>query len=258
MDFKTIKGVQKIFIIITFLLLAAGFMLVVQPFFTQNQKFADEISVSKQEQDNVLGNLNKLKGYKDTIPAVEKIDEDTSKQFPSSADTPGLVAFVTGAANKAGLATSSIKTLTTGIPTLEASSAALTGAAPAPAAEGAAAPAAAPAPAPAAGAAPAPGASGGTSNLAKMDVTMTVTGSVAQLGAFMNNLTAPNQRNLLISSYAISTDGEKGESSLNITATTYIYKDVPTVSEAASAPAAPAAADGAAPVPSAPATTPAS
>lgn len=253
MDFKTIKGVKKIFIIITFLLLAAGFMLVIQPFMAQNQKFAEEISVSKQEQDNVLNKLTELKGHKDTIKTVEELDAKTSAQFPGAADTPGLVSLVTGAAAKSGLPVSSIKALTTGIPVLEASSATLTGAAAAPNAEGGASTEAAPA---AGAAAPAPGATGGTSNLAKMDVTISVEGSVAQLGAFINNLTAADQRNLLISTYSIS-DAENGQATASITATTYIYKRVPTVEEAAASTApAPATTDGAAPVPGAPATTP--
>lgn len=255
MDFKTIKGVKKIFIIITFLILAAGFMLVIQPFMAQNQKFSEEIAVSKQEQDNVLSNLNKLKGYKETIGTVEKIDAESATQFPSSADTPGLVALVTGAASKSGLSVSNVKALTTGIPTLEASSAALTGAA-TPPADGAAPAAEAPAadaPAADGAAAPAPGASGGTSNLARMEVTLSVTGSVAQLTNFLNNLTAPEQRNLLISTYSISTEGEGGEATMSITASSYIYKKIPTVDEAAAQTPAPAA-DGAAAAP--PAATP--
>lgn len=241
MDFKTIKGVKRIFITLIALIAVVGVMLVVMPLMSQNQKFAQDIASSQSEESAALEKLNKLKKQKDDIGKVEKMDSDLSAAFPGSANTPGLVGYVSKAAVDAGMSVSNITDLSTGIPTLTASSA-NAGAVAAAAAPGASAPAAA---APAAGAAGAAPAAGGGSNMAEMTVDISATGSIAQLGQFTTNLTK-GERNLLISDFAISSDGATGESTVKISAKTFIYKSIPTVSEAS---AAKPADSGAAPAP---------
>lgn len=229
MDLKTIKGVKRLFITLIALIAVVGVMLVVMPLMSQNQKFAEDITSSQSEQAAALEKLNKLKKQKEDIAKVEKMDADLSVAFPGSANTPGLVGYVSKAAVDAGMSVSNITDLSTGIPTLTASSSN----------EGAvaAAPGATPE-APATGAAATPGAAapaaGGGSNMAEMTVDISATGSISQLGQFTTNLTK-GERNLLISDFAISSDSTTGESTVKITAKTFIYKSIPTVSEASAA-----------------------
>lgn len=245
MNLKTTTSVKRLGIIVLALIVVIGSMLVVYPFLTQNAKLAEDIKTAQSAQDDVQGKLSQMNSLKATNPQVKQLDDELTKKFPSSADTPGFAGFVGKAAADAGLGMENITDLTTTIPTLSQAAAP---AAPAPtAAPTTAAKDAAPkdnssAPAPATGA----------SNLAEMNVTITAMGPIDQLQNFVANL-KNGPRNLLISTYSIQ-QGGASTSGTTTTATisgkTYIYRAV-------QAPPA----DGVAPVtpvtPSAPAAAPA-
>lgn len=244
MDLKTIKGVKRLFITLIALIVVVGAMLVISPLLSQNKKFAQEIATAEDQQNTAKGKLDKLQKQKDDLGKVEKLDDDLSVAFPASANTPGLVAYVSKATVDSGMSIENINSLTTGIPTLVASSVAAP-----PAGEAAAAPAEAPA------AAPAPGATGGASNMAEMTVDISAKGSIGQLGQFVSNLTK-GERNLLISGYSISTDAGSGDSTLSITAKTFIYKEIPRISEADTASTTPSTTPAPAPGSTTPVETP--
>lgn len=211
MDLKTTKSVKQLFIMLIGLITVAGIMLVAYPLFTQSQKFSQEIALAKSAESDALGKLQVLQKYKERIPEVEKIDTEMLTQFPTSADTPGLVNVVSKAAADASLPIGNINNLTTGIPTLVAASQTSV--------DPNADPAAAPAPA------PTPGETGGISNVAEMTVEISAKGSIAQLNSFVASL-SNSPRNLLISTYAISSDKGEGEATVTVSAKTYIYKGI--------------------------------
>lgn len=226
MNLKTIKGVKQIWIAIILVLTVAGSILIAQPFFMQNSKLAEDIKTSQEAKDAAQTKLTRMSGFKASVGAVEKLDNDLSTQFPGAAQTPELIAFVQKAASDAGLPVSAITDLTTTVPKLEAA-AAPAGGAPAPAGGAAATPAAPadPAAAAPAGGGAAPPTSGG--NLASMTVSIKAEGSVSQLQAFVVNLSS-GSRNLLISGYSIDKgSSDKGGATLDIPdAKTFIYKTI--------------------------------
>ena len=224
MNLKTVKGVKQIWIAIIFVLVVAGSILIAQPFFMQNTKLAEDIKTSQEAKDSAQAKLTRMSGFKATVGAVEKLDNDLSTKFPGAANTPDLITFVQQAATASGMPVSSIKDLTTTVPKLETAATGAAGAAPADPA--AAAPAAAAPADPAAAAGAAPPTTGG--NLASMTVTIKAEGSVEQLQNFVTNLTE-GSRNLLISGYNIDKAGSEGGGyTLNIPdAKTFIYKTIP-------------------------------
>lgn len=220
MNLKTVKGVKQIWIAIIFVLVVAGSILIAQPFFMQNTKLAEDIKTSQEAKDSAQTKLTRMSGFKATVGAVEKLDNELSTKFPGAANTPDLIAFVQKAAADSGMPVSSIQDLTTTVPKLETAATGAAGAAPAAAAPAAAAPAD-----PAAAAGAAPPTTGG--NLASMTVTIKAEGSVEQLQNFVTNLTE-GSRNLLISGYNIDKAGSEGGGyTLNIPdAKTFIYKTI--------------------------------
>lgn len=236
MNLKTTTGVKRIGIIVLALIVVIGSMLVVYPFLTQNAKLAEDIKTAQSAQDDVQGKLSQMNNLKETNPEVKKLDDELTKKFPASADTPGFAAFVGKAAADAGLGMENITDLTTTIPTL--SQAEAPAAAPAPSAAPSAAPSGAPAdnstaPPPAAGA----------SNLAEMNVTITAMGDMAQLQSFVANL-KNGPRNLLVSTYSIQEGGESTNgttTTATISGKTYIYRPIQVPPAEGVAPAAPAA-----------------
>lgn len=247
MNLKTVIGVKRLGIIVLALIVVIGSMLVVYPFLTQNAKLAEDIKTAQSAQDDVQGKLSQMNNLKETNPAVKKLDDELTKKFPETADTPGFAIFVGKAASDAGLGMENITDLTTTIPTLSQSG--VPAAAPAPAAS----------PSPAASAAPkdnstAPAPAAGASNLAEMNVTITAMGDMDKLEKFVANL-KNGPRNLLISTYAIQQGGASTNgttTTATISGKTYIYRPIqvpPTEGAAPANPAAPA-------TPSAPATAP--
>lgn len=237
MNLKTTTGVKRIGIIVLALIVVIGSMLVVYPFLTQNAKLAEDIKTAQSAQDDVQGKLAQMNNLKETNPEVKKLDDELTKKFPASADTPGFAGFVGKAAADAGLGMENITDLTTTIPTLSQSGA----------------PAAAPAPsaapsAPADKAAPAdnstaPAPAAGASNLAEMNVTITAMGDMAQLQSFVANL-KNGPRNLLVSTYSIQEGGASTNgttTTATISGKTYIYRPIQVPPAEGVAPAAPAA-----------------
>lgn len=221
MNLKTVKGVKQIGILIIFVLTVVGGLLIAQPFLMQNTKLAEDIKTSEESKSSAASKLSSMEKAKSNLPGVSKIDKDLSVQFPPAAQTPELISFVQQAAVSSGMSPSAITDLATTLPKLET---AATGADPAAAAPAADPAAAAPAD-PAAAAGAAPPTSGG--NLASMGVTIKADGSVDQLQKFVTNLNS-GSRNLLISAYTIDKgSAEGGGFTLQVTATTYIYKSIP-------------------------------
>lgn len=248
MNLKTTANVKRLGIIVLALIVVIGSMLVVYPFLTQNAKLAEDIKTAQSAQDDVQGKLAQMNNLKATNPQVKQLDDDLTKKFPSSADTPGFAGFVGKAAADAGLGMENITDLTTTIPTLSSAGA--------PAAP---APAASPSPAASKDAAPkdnstAPAPVAGSSNLAEMNVTITAMGPIDQLENFVANL-KNGPRNLLISTYSIQ-QGGASTSGTTTTATisgkTYIYRAIQAPPAEGAAPAAPATPA----TPSSPATAP--
>lgn len=247
MNLKTTASVKRIGIIVLALIVVIGSMLVVYPFLTQNAKLAADIAVAEKEQADAQGKLSQMNNLKETNTQVKQLDDDLSKKFPATADTPGFAAFVGKAAADAGLGLENITDLTTTIPTLSTPDAP---AAPAP--EATAKASAAPKDNSTA-AAPAVGAS----NLADMNVTITAMGSIDKLQNFVANL-KNGPRNLLISTYAIQQGGDAtagATTTANITGKTFIYRPIqaPASDGAQAATNAPAATPA---TPAAPATAP--
>lgn len=235
MDLNSTKNVKALGIIGIFLILAAGFMLVVQPLLSQNSEYSQQFDAAEAEQVEMQSKLELLRTQRDTIADVEELDAELSKQFPGTADTPGLINMVATAATSSGLDSSNITNLTAGIPTLVATTTGGTEggeAAPAPdaAAGGEADPAPEAAPVDPA-AAPVPG-STGTSNIAEIPLEISIEGGVDQISEFVNNLKEVD-RNVTILSFSVSAEGEGEEAttSASIQAKTYIYNTVPKISE---------------------------
>lgn len=225
MNLKTIKGVKQIWIAIILVLFVAGGALIAYPFLMQNNKLAADIKTSQESKDAASTKLSRMTTFKDTMPAVEKVDNDLSVQFPSAAQTPELIAFVQKAANDSGMDPSAITDLTTTLPKLETAATGTAAGDADPAAAAAPADPAAAAPAdPAAAAGAAPPTSGGS--LASMGVTIKADGSFGQLQTFVDKLNN-GSRNLLISAYTIDKGtADKGGFTLQVTANTYIYKTI--------------------------------
>lgn len=248
MNLKTTATVKRLGIIVLALLVVIGSMLVIYPFMTQNAKLATDISAAQATKDEAADKLSKMNNLKATNPQVKQLDDDISKKFPATADTPGFAAFVGTAAAKAGLGLENITDLTTTIPTLSSAGAP---AAPAPSA----------APTTPAKDAPkdnssAPAPATGASNLAEMNVTINVMGPMDQLEKFVANL-KDGPRNILISTYAIQQGGAATEgvtTTAIISGKTFIYRPI-TVPSSDSKPATPSTPSTPA-EPSAPATAP--
>jgi Tfp pilus assembly protein PilO len=243
MNLKTTASVKRIGIIVLALIVVIGSMLVVYPFLTQNAKLAQDIKTAQAAQDDVQGKLAQMNNLKATNAQVKQLDDDLSKKFPATADTPGFAAFVGKAAADAGLSMANITDLTTTIPTLSSAGAP-------------AAPAPSPTPGSSASAAPkdtstAPAPATGASNLAEMNVTITAMGPIDQLQAFIANL-KNGPRNLLISTYSVQQGGASANgitTTATVSGKTYIYRAIQTPPADGATPATPA-------TPSAPATTP--
>lgn len=236
MDLKSRKGVRSLGFVGIGLLLIAGFMLVLQPLFAQNAKFTAEITAAEAEQTSVLEKLELLRYQRDTIEEVEKLDDELSKEFPGTANTPALISTIAEAANDAGMGSNNITNLTAGIPSLVSGTGGTdaAGAAPAPAAEGAA-PAAA----------PTPDAAAGSTNLAEITLDISVEGDVDEVSEFVNNLRDAD-RNLTILSFNLASEaGESGngKTTATVSAKTYIYKSIPKIEKAPVAEVAPEAAE---------------
>lgn len=246
MNLKTTAAVKRIGIVVLALLVVIGSMLVIYPFMMQNAKLATDISAAQAAKDDVQGKLSTMNNLKATNEQVKQLDDEISKKFPATADTPGFAAFVGKAAADAGLSLENITDLTTTIPTLSSA-----GAPVAPAPEAApSTPAKDTAPKDDSSAAP-PAA--GASNLAEMSVTINAMGPMDQLQNFVANL-KNGPRNILISTYSVQEGGAATEgvtTTAIVSGTTYIYRpiQVPPTDPTPGTPSTPAD-------PSAPATAP--
>lgn len=242
-----IKKVKTIGIGSISLISVLGVILVVYPFFNEQETLKIQVQ-EKVSENNVLSTrITSLKKTAEQVPQIKAYNDSLTTRFPATSDIPGLISSITTTASSAGLGPGSITALTTTIPAIVADSAAALPAA------GGATPAAPSGPVDntdtgtAAAAAPAAGGttkSGG--DLASMNVTITVEGNPDQLAAFVRQLSqAEGQRAFLIKSFSIDT-AENGASKLNLETETFLYRTLPeptagTTPVAPANPAAPAA-----------------
>lgn len=233
MDLKTTKGVKTLGIIGLLLIIIAGFMLVVQPLMAQSAKYSSEMNAKEQEKTTVSKELASLQHKKDTIGLVEELDKSTDKNFPAWADTPNMVSDIKSLANQSGLSSSSITNITSGVPTLVTSATGTGADGSAPAPDAAAPEAASDTGTPAAAA---PNSASNTSNLAEITLTIDVEGKTKDLLTFTNKL-KDLDRSFVVDSYVLTNNVEENAASVTIAAKTYIYKEIPTISDVEEAPA---------------------
>lgn len=237
-----IKKVKTVGIGSISLVSVLGVILVVYPFFNEQQTLKIEVQEKVSENSVLSTRITSLKKTAEQVPQIKAFNDSLSARFPATSDIPGLVSSISSTASRAGLGSGAITGLETSIPAIVADSAAALPAA-------GAAPAAATGPVDntdtGAGAAAAPAAAGGTTtgggDLASMTVGITVEGSPEQLATFVNELSkAEGQRAFLIKSFGIDT-AEDGKSKLTLETETFLYRTLPEPTAPAPAPAAPAA-----------------
>lgn len=240
-----IKKVKTIGIGSISLVSVLGVILVVYPFFNEQETLKIQVQEKVSENSVLSTRITSLKKTAEQVPKIKAYNDSLSTRFPATSDIPGLISSITTTASSAGLGPSSITALTTTIPAIIADTASTL-------------PAAGAAPAAPSGpvdntdtgtAATAPAAGGTTASggdLASMNVTITVEGNPDQLAAFVRQLSqAEGQRAFLIKSFSIDT-AEDGASKLNLETETFLYRTLPEPT-AGTTPAAPA--NPAAPVP---------
>lgn len=240
-----IKKVKTIGIGSISLITVLGTILVVYPFFNEQETLKIQVQEKVSENSVLSTRITSLKATAEQVPKIKAYNDSLSTRFPATSDIPGLISSITSTANAAGLGSGAITGLTTTIPAIVADSAA-------------ALPAAGATPAAPSGptdntdtgaAAPAPAAGGTTTSggdLASMNVTITVEGNPDQLAAFVRRLSqAEGQRAFLIKSFSIDS-AEAGASKLSLETETFLYRTLPdpvagTAPAAAGTPATPAA-----------------
>lgn len=225
-----IKKVKTIGIGSISLISVLGVILVVYPFFNEQETLKIQVQEKISENNVLSSRITNLKKTADQVPAIKQINDSLTTRFPATADIPGLISSISSTAARSGLGAGSITGLTTELPTIVADTAAALPAAgaAAPAASGpvdntdtgsggAAAPAA-----PAAGGTP----SAGGGDLASMAVSITVEGGTAELSQFVKNLSSGQGRAFLIKSFTMEA-AEDGNSKLTLETETFLYRTLP-------------------------------
>lgn len=232
MDFSTRKTIRGLGIVGIVMLMIIGYLLVVQPFMAQSTKYSAELNQVSSDRDTAKNKLTLLQSQKDTIDQVEEHDDELSTKYPGSIDTPSFVSDLNSAARRSG---SKITQVSVSIPTI-VTNAGGTDAVTPPAGD-----TATPSATPPAGnasatdstgvqAAPAPGAES-SSSLASVTVDITAEGSVDDLTKFTQELLRID-RNVTVNSVNLSREGEdRKKGTATFSATSYIYKTIPKVSE---------------------------
>jgi Tfp pilus assembly protein PilO len=212
---NTMRNVVLIFAGIIVVVVAMGYLLVASPLLAAQSQRQEDIESAQMRFDDASSRYAAAQSFETNYPEVKTIGEAVNAQFPASADVASLTQAITNAATAAGVAPNNVTSITTSTPTPLAAELA-----PTPEAvegEGSEADTGVPA-APAA------------SKIASMEVTISATGSQPALIAFAQNLSNMD-RALLVSGFSLTggTGGE--ESSLTITATSYLYEKIETPEE---------------------------
>lgn len=228
MDFSTRKTIRALGIVGIALLMIVGYLFVVQPFMAQSTKYSAELNQVSGDRDTAVNKLNMLKTQKETIAQVEDHDDELSKKYPGSIDTPTFVSDLNSAASRSG---SSITKVSVSIPAI-VTNAGGTDTATAPATPPASAEAT---PAEAGGetvqAAPTPGGEP-NSSMASATVDIIAEGTVDELSRFTQELLRID-RNMTVNTVNLSREGEDAnKGTATYSATSYIYNTIPKVSEA--------------------------
>lgn len=231
MDFSTRKTIRGLGIVGILMLMIIGYLLVVQPFMAQSAKYSAELNQVSSDRDTAKNKLNILQAQKETIDQVEEHDDELSKKYPGSIDTPAFVSDLNSAASRSGSKITQVSVSIPSIVTNAGGTDAVT-----PPAEAAPATGAESAPAQGVEAAPAPGAES-SSSLASVTVDITAEGSVNDLTKFTQELLRID-RNMTVNSVNLSREGEnRNKGTATFSATSYIYNTIPKVSEAQETPA---------------------
>lgn len=220
MDFSTRKTIRGLGIVGILMLMAIGYLLVVQPFMAQATKHSLELNQVTGDRDTAVTKFNMLKAQKETIGQVEDHDDDISQNFPGSIDTPSFVSDLNSAASRAG---TKITQVSVSVPALVTNAGGTDTATPPPATD-----------APAEGAdvqaAPTPGEQS-SSSLASITVDITAEGSVDELTDFTQELYRID-RNLTLNTVNLSREGDNSnKGTATFSATSYIYKTIPKVQD---------------------------
>lgn len=219
MDFSTRKTIRGLGIVGIIMLMVIGYLLVVQPFMAQATKHTLELNQVSGDRETAITKFNMLKAQKETIGQVEDHDDELSKNFPGSIDTPNFVSDLNSAASRSG---TKISQVSVSIPALVTSAGGTDTATP-------------PTPdAPADGtevqAAPTPGEQS-SSSLASITVDITAEGSVDELTKFTQELFRID-RNLNVNTVNLSREGDDSDKgTATFSATSYIYNTIPKVSD---------------------------
>lgn len=220
MDFSTRKTIRGLGIVGIVMLMVIGYLLVIQPFMAQSTKHTLELNQVSGDRDTAVTKLTMLQAQKDTIGQVEDHDDDLSKSFPGSIDTPTFVSDLNSAASRSG---TKISQVSVSIPALVTSAGGTDTATPPPATD-------APAEGAEVQAAPTPGEQS-NSSLASITVDITAEGSVDELTRFTQELLRID-RNLTINTVNLSREGDNSKKgTATFSATSYIYNTIPKVSD---------------------------
>jgi Tfp pilus assembly protein PilO len=207
------------------LLILAG-VVVGQPLVSEITGNGTEITQATQKNQSLQDQITSLKKIAEDNTKVVAINNKLLTQFPELADVPDLLNSISNSADTAGISPDQITSVNFTIPTLETPTASST-AAPASTATPAATATPAPASTPAAGGTAAAGASSATSDLASMNVSITVTGNSDKFQIFLAQLTSMD-RVFSVSGFNISEDASKGTGTLAVQGTTYLYRHIDT------------------------------
>ena len=191
------------------LILLAGFFLLIHP---RMSKPGDLNNQAQDVQMQVSAERAKLAGLQHKaaeLPAEQRIAKAIEQKFPATADQNDLLTQISDAVTASGLSQTSVSGLTLGVPTLQVG----TG-------KGVSVPANN---SPAQGPAAQPPAAAGSTQVASMSVSMTVSAPRAQLVAFLKQLeNAP--RAFLVTSVSIgsASTGGSGAASATISGTMFV------------------------------------
>lgn len=185
-----------------------GWFVGAQPQLDNVSKYKDEAVSARQAADQIRANIGQLKQKELDLPGAQREYQELARQFPHNFEASSWADMIYSAARSAG---AELEELSPSIPQVSA-----TGVAPG-------APAATPAPAQPAGSQSAGAASAPQGNMASSSVTISASGSSAELRDFVERLSRL-PRPILVSSLSIS-DGDDG-ATVNISGTTYLMREL--------------------------------
>lgn len=224
------KNIKLLGISTVALLAVAGAGLIGLPIVNQTQTWAVESEDAQTANDQLKEQLIKLETVKTQSAKIEEINNELATRFPNLPKGTDILQNISLAAALAGIDSSGIKSIAITAPTLLVQTAAEAEETPAAEAEGDAA-----AETPATDAAVDPNATpeSATSNVASMEVSISIESSSGQVLAFareFNNM----QRTIKIKTTEVKGSAEDGTAQLSLVGVAYLYASItPPTEEAA-------------------------